>query len=159
MATTHLLYPDLAIDNISGTDPDQDADSFIQQVERKNNFALGDAPGDAGESRRKRCFLLQSKDQPLSGTRITLPTQQPGKMSEQFSSLDFQRDATNFDTEWKWNFVLEEMGKRFGTSYIASKELWMTGGRTIWKELPQEIMVLKEMLRHGKDDEDLLITQ
>ena len=49
MANTHLAYPDLAIDKFSGTDPDQDAESFIQLIERKTNFALGDAPGDAGE--------------------------------------------------------------------------------------------------------------
>ena len=49
MANTHLAYPDLAIDKFSGTDPDQDAESFIQLIERKYNFALGDAPADAGE--------------------------------------------------------------------------------------------------------------
>ena len=31
------------------TDSDQDAESFIQLIERKINFALGDAPADAGE--------------------------------------------------------------------------------------------------------------
>ena len=49
MANTHLAYPDLAIDKFSGTDPDQDAESFIQLIERKITFALGDAPADAGE--------------------------------------------------------------------------------------------------------------
>ena len=49
MANTHLAYPDLAIDKFSGTDPDQDAESLIQLIERKINFALGDAPEDAGE--------------------------------------------------------------------------------------------------------------
>ena len=49
MAAAHLAYPDLAVDNFSGTDPDQDAESFIQLIERKINFALGDAPGDAGD--------------------------------------------------------------------------------------------------------------
>ena len=49
MANTHLAYPDLAIDKFSGTDPDQDAEPFIQLIERKINFALGDAPADAGE--------------------------------------------------------------------------------------------------------------
>ena len=49
MDNTHLAYPDLAIDKFSGTDPDQDAESFIQLIERKINFALGDAPADAGE--------------------------------------------------------------------------------------------------------------
>ena len=49
MANTHLAYPDLAIDKFSGTDPDQDAESFIQLFERKINFALGDSPADSGE--------------------------------------------------------------------------------------------------------------
>ena len=48
-ANTHLAYPDLAIEKISGTDPYQDAESFVQLIERKINFALGDTPGDAGE--------------------------------------------------------------------------------------------------------------
>ena len=49
MANTHLVYPDLVIDKLSGTDPDQDAESFIQLIERKINFAHGGAAGDAGE--------------------------------------------------------------------------------------------------------------
>ena len=49
MAATHLAYPDLAFDKLSGRDPDQDAESFIQLFERNINFPLGDAPGDAGE--------------------------------------------------------------------------------------------------------------
>ena len=49
MAAAHLAYPDLAVDKFSGTDPDQDAEPFIQLIERKLNFALGDAPGDTGE--------------------------------------------------------------------------------------------------------------
>ena len=49
MAAAHLAYPDLAVDKFSGRDPDQDAETFIQLIERKVNFALGDAPGDAGE--------------------------------------------------------------------------------------------------------------
>ena len=49
MANTHLACPDLGIDKFSGTDPDQDAESFIQLIERKINFALGGAPADAGE--------------------------------------------------------------------------------------------------------------
>ena len=49
MANTRLVYPDPAINKFSGTDPDQDAESFIQLIERKINFALGDAPADAGE--------------------------------------------------------------------------------------------------------------
>ena len=48
-ATKHLADPDLAIDIISGTDPEQDAESFIQLIERKINFALGDAPANSGD--------------------------------------------------------------------------------------------------------------
>ena len=46
MANTHLAYLDLALDKFSGTDPGQDAESFVQLKERKINFALGDAPAD-----------------------------------------------------------------------------------------------------------------
>ena len=49
MAATHLPYIDLAIDKCSGTDPDQDDETFIQLIERKFNFPLVDALGDAGE--------------------------------------------------------------------------------------------------------------
>ena len=46
MANTHLAYPDIALDKFSGTDPDQDTESFVQLLERKINFALGDGPAD-----------------------------------------------------------------------------------------------------------------
>ena len=49
MAAAHLAYSDLAVDSFSGTDPNQDAETFIQLIEQKINFALGDAPADAGE--------------------------------------------------------------------------------------------------------------
>ena len=49
MPNTYLAYPDPAIDRFSGADFDQDAESFIQLIERNINFALGDAPADAGE--------------------------------------------------------------------------------------------------------------
>ena len=34
-AATHLAYPDLAVDKFSATDPDRDAESFIQWTEQK----------------------------------------------------------------------------------------------------------------------------
>ena len=49
MVNTHLAYPTPAIEKFSGTDADQDAESFIHLIERKINFALGDAPTDASE--------------------------------------------------------------------------------------------------------------
>ena len=49
MAASHFAYPNLEVDNLSGTHPDQGAESFIQLIERKIIFGLGDAPEDAGE--------------------------------------------------------------------------------------------------------------
>ena len=46
MANTHLAYPNLALDKSSGTDPDQDAEFFVQLIGRKINFASGDTPAD-----------------------------------------------------------------------------------------------------------------
>ena len=70
MANAHLAYPDLAIDKFSGTDPDQDAGFFIQLIERKINFALGDAPGDAGElanyTFRKKALFSSSLQRPAA---------------------------------------------------------------------------------------------
>ena len=59
-------------------------------------------------------------------------------MSEQVSSVDFQMDKTNFGTEW--DIALEGVEKKFGTFYVASRELWIKGDRTIWKKLPQHTM-------------------
>ena len=47
MAQPHLAYPDLALDNFSGTDPDQDAKVFIRLIECKIIFALGTQPNEA----------------------------------------------------------------------------------------------------------------
>ena len=63
MANAHLAYPDLALDKVSGTDPDQDAGAFIRLKECKINFALGTEPDAAADEhviylfRRKVLFL------------------------------------------------------------------------------------------------------
>ena len=77
MAKPHLAYPDLALDKFSGTDPDQDAESFVQLIERKINFALGDAPADPDDlvsyTFRKKIFsVLYCEDQQQSGMTIIL---------------------------------------------------------------------------------------
>ena len=63
MANAHLAYPDLALDNFSGTDPEQDAEAFIRLIECKNNFALGTEPDDADAEHvnylfRKKSFIF-----------------------------------------------------------------------------------------------------
>ena len=71
MAKTHLAYPDMALDNFSGTDPDQDAESFVQLIERKINFALGDAPADPDDlvsyTLRKKAFFSSLLRGPAAG--------------------------------------------------------------------------------------------
>ena len=44
MANTYVAYPDLALDTFSGTDPDQDAESFVQLIERKIKLAIEASP-------------------------------------------------------------------------------------------------------------------
>ena len=58
MANTHLAYPDSVLDKFSGTDPDQDAESFVQLIERKINFALGDASADPDDL---VCYTFRKK--------------------------------------------------------------------------------------------------
>ena len=47
MVNTHLVYPDLALDNFSGTDPDQGAEAFIRLIECKIISALETEPDEA----------------------------------------------------------------------------------------------------------------
>ena len=140
MAITHLAYPDLPIDKFSGTDPDQDAEPFIQLIERKTNLLLKMhlqmlVSWPITLSGRKRCFLLHSEDQPLSGMRTILPSQQSRRMFEQISSLDFQIDETNSDTAWKLTNVLEEMEKKFETPNTVSNERLIKAVPMIWTVL------------------------
>ena len=60
MAENKLSFPDLALDNFLGDNPDQDAKSFLLTVENKINFSLGSQPTDnterAGCLFRKKLF-------------------------------------------------------------------------------------------------------
>ena len=97
MAATHPVYPDVAIDKFSGTDPDQDAETFIQLIQRKINFAVGNAPGDAGElanyTLRKKTLissLLRGPAAEWYESNITSST-----TWENVRTLDFQTDETS----------------------------------------------------------------
>ena len=75
MANSYLAYPALALHKFFGTDPDQDAESFVQLIERKINFALGDAPADPDDLvsytfRKKHFFPPYSEDPQQSGMQI-----------------------------------------------------------------------------------------
>ena len=49
MANAQLVYQDLALDKVSGTHPDQDAEAFIRLIECKIDFALGTEPDAADD--------------------------------------------------------------------------------------------------------------
>ena len=77
MANTHLVYPNLALDKFSGTAPDQDAESFVKLIERKINFALGDAPADLDDLvsyifRERHFFLLYCEARAAEWYKITI---------------------------------------------------------------------------------------
>ena len=62
MDNAHLAYPELALDKLSGTDPDQDAEAFIRMIECKNNFPLGTEADEADAEHviyllRKKAFF------------------------------------------------------------------------------------------------------
>ena len=70
MAARHRAYPDLIIENNFATDPDQDAESSIQLIERKINFFLEMhlemlVNWQTRHSGRKRCSLVYSEVQLL----------------------------------------------------------------------------------------------
>ena len=104
MAATHLAYPDLALDKFSGTDPDQDVESFTQLIERKINFALGDAPANPDalanyNFRKKALFSSLLRGPAAECMEVPLKMLPRGKISEQILSLDFQMDETNSATD------------------------------------------------------------
>ena len=70
LAITHLAYPDLDHKKFSGTDPDQDAESFIQHIEWKVNFFPVDAPGDneelANYTSKKKTFFSSYLQRPAA---------------------------------------------------------------------------------------------
>ena len=79
-------------------------------------------------------------------------------MVEQISSLDFQMDETNFDTEWNWNIVLEEMEKKFETYYTVSNERLIKAGPMIWTVIKPLNMSQNEKLKEVREDRDALTT-
>ena len=120
MVHTHLACPDLVFDKISGTNPDQDAESLIQLIERKINSALVDAPADVEEFAN---YIFWKKT--LYSSLIRGPTVESSEnnntkattwvKSEQTSSLDFQTNETDFQPKWKWNIVSEELENNLET--------------------------------------------
>ena len=139
MAAAHLAYPDLAVNKFFGTDPDQDAESFIQLIARKINFALGDAPADAEELanytfRKKALFssLLRGPAAEWYENNIT-------------NATTWENVGTNFITRFsdgrnKFRYRMEvehcirgdgEEMKKFETFYTVSNERLIKAGPMI----------------------------
>ena len=68
MAAVHLAHPEFTMDKFPGSHPDQDAESLIQLIGRKINFAFADAPTDAGQltthTFRKKFFFAFYSEAP-----------------------------------------------------------------------------------------------
>ena len=47
-----VAYPDIALEKFTGLDSSEDAQAFIDLIERKIGFSLGLRPNDAGERAR-----------------------------------------------------------------------------------------------------------
>ena len=80
-------------------------------------------------------------------------------MFKQFSSLDFQMHETNNDTAWKWNIVLEEMEKKFETSFTVSNERLIKADPKIWTVLRPLTITQNARPKENKEDKDTSITR
>ena len=110
MAAAHLAYPDLAEDQFSGFDPDQDVESIVQLIERKINFAHGDSPANAEQLAttifaRKHCYLPYLEVQLPNGMKAMWKLLPHGKISERTSLIDLQMEEINSVIDWKLNTV------------------------------------------------------
>ena len=135
MANTHLAYLDLAVNKISGTDPDQDAESFIRIIERKINFTLEDAPGDTGELTK---YTLRKKA-PFSSL---LPGPAAEWYENNITNATWGNVRTNFITRFsdggnklRYRKEVEPCiradGEEFGTFHVAPNEQLGRAGPTI----------------------------
>ena len=127
MTATHLAYFDLVIDKFSGTDPDQDAESFIQIIERKINFPPGDEPGDAGELanytfRKKALFSSSLRGPAVEWYENTITNATAWDNVRTNYIYSFQTDGSKYDREWKWNIVSKEMEKEIVNFFTKSRE-------------------------------------
>ena len=112
MAENTVSFPDLALDKFSGNDPDQDAKSFLLTVENKINFSLGSRLTDAAEGarylfRKNALFSSLLRGPAAEWYADSKTLQQLGTRSEPPSSIDYQMNATNTDTESQQRIVYE----------------------------------------------------
>ena len=159
MANTHPAYPGLAIGKFCGTDPDQDAETFIQLIERKMNSALGDAPADAGELAnytfgRKALFfsLLRRPATAWCENNITNATSWENVRTK--FTARFSDGWNNFQYRMEGEHCIRGDGVFWNFLHLIE--------RTVDKERPDDIEGIapsERPLKHGRDDKDILTTQ
>ena len=114
MAATHLVYPDLALDNFYGTESNQNADPSIQSKQRKSKFSRGDASPNLDSlaycTFRKKALifsLVRGSTDEWHGSNTETVNQWDDFQT--FFSLDLKMDEKNSAIDWKLNFVFEEL--------------------------------------------------
>ena len=127
--------------------------------ERKVNFALGDAPGDADELaeytfRKKALFSFLLPGPAAEWYENIYHATIWENVRTKCSLLDFQTDGRNFDTEWKMNIVSDEMEKKFETFYTVSKKRLTKAGPMICVVLRPRNEMQNETLKLDKEDKD-----
>ena len=139
MAHTHLAYPDLALDKLSGTDHDQDAEKIIQLIERKISFALGDAHGDADELtnytfRKKALFssLLPGPVAEWYENIITNATTWENVRTNLITRFSDGRNKLCYRMEVEHRVTGDEEIRNF---YTVSNERFIKAGPMIWMVL------------------------
>ena len=159
MAKTHLAYSDLASVKFFGTDPDQDAECFIQLIEQKINCAFEDAPGDAAELAN---YTFRKK--PLFSSLPRGPTTEWYE-NNITNATTWERIRTNFinrvsDGRNKFRYRMEVEHCIRGDGEEMPKFLHRFK-RTVDKEWPDDMEGIapadngaEELLRHDKEDKD-----
>ena len=160
MVNTHLGYLDLSIHKLSGTDSDQDAESFIQLMERNINFALGDAPGDAGElanyiSRKKVLLFVLLRGPTADWCENNITWDNVGTTF----TIRFSDGQNKFRYRMEVEHCIRGDGEEFRNFLLRIKRTVDKGWPAVMEGNPQQTMVQKKLLRHGKDDKDILTTQ
>ena len=106
MVNTHLAYSGMVFNKVSGTDPDQSAESFAQLIGRKVSFPLGDAPAHPDDLasytfQKKHYFPFYFKDMQQSEMKIIMKRLTRGHLLAMSSYYTFLMDGTDSDTKWK----------------------------------------------------------
>ena len=126
-------HPDLALDKFSGTDPNQNAESFIQSIERKINFALGDAPANPDALakytfRKNALFSSLIRGPAAEWYESNIEAAAPWEDIRTNFLTRFSDERNKFRYRMELEHVFEDMARKFGTFSAQSKELWIKAG-------------------------------